>query len=827
MKSILRFMALAVFMLAANAAEAAKRVALVFSAERYNNLATLKNPGNDADAVEKALEKLGFNVFSEADRDLKKMRRALEDFREDARGAEVALIFFAGHGMEVAGENRLMPVDADASSLARLRETSLSLEELRAAALAVAPTAILFMDACRNDPFGESGGEGRSAKALAAEVRAAARPGLGRMGQAENTLYAFAAAPGKTASDGTGGNSPFSAGLAKHLGTGGLEIRSVLTLVQQEVYAETGGVQTPYVESGLPSLFFAAETGVLDERDTLLLAMAEVTADMRADVEAIAAEKAMPLAPLYGALISADLMTLPPEKRQAGLTEAASAYVETQTSLKRLSSSDPEVTRLRGEAEKALSLGAFFEARAHLAAAARADAESGEALAGNLVKRRLSEAATHEADAGVAKAQLDYGAAADAYERAAVLHERIEKEDVPDQSRQDRTRILAELGDLHVQTGNSGAAQAAYMRMQAAAEMRLAKAPGSADADRDLSVSLNKIGDVKAKQGDGAGALIAYENSLAIFQRLASQDPANAGWQRDLSVSLNKIGDVKAAQGDGAGALKAYEEDLAIAQRLASQDPANSGWQHDLSVSFERIGDVKAAQGDGAGALKAYEDSLAIAERLAAQDGANADWQRDQSVSLDRIGDVNAAHGNSAGALKAYEDSLAIHLRLAAQDPANAGWQRDLSVSFEKIGDVKAAQGDGAGALKAYENSLAIRQRLASQDPANAEWQRDLSVSLNKIGDVKAAQGDGAGALKAYEEDLAIAQRLAAQDPTNAEWQRDLIVSHVKLSQAGGDARAHLTAALRIAEAMAAKGILAPVDAWMLGDLRERLAKLE
>src|SRR5690606_35746320 len=209
---------------------------------------------------------------------LRRMRRALEDFREDAAGADVALAFFAGHGVEVAGENRLLPVDADAASLDRLRETSLPLEEVTRTLLAAAPVALVLLDACRDDPFGAGAGGGRGATALVRQPQqSGVRPGLGRVGRADNVLFAFAAAPGQPASDGSGDNSPFTAALARYLPTDGLEIRSVLTLVQQEVYDLSAGAQLPYVESGLPATFFAAQAGELPERERLLLAMADVT----------------------------------------------------------------------------------------------------------------------------------------------------------------------------------------------------------------------------------------------------------------------------------------------------------------------------------------------------------------------------------------------------------------------------------------------------------------------------------------------------------------------------------------------------------------------
>ncbi|MBK8458765.1 MAG: caspase family protein [Phyllobacteriaceae bacterium] len=381
---------------------AAKRVALVFSAQKYEFIRPLKNPGRDAALVAEALEKLGFAVTIENDRDLRRMRRALDDFRADRTGAEVALVYFAGHGVEISGENRLLPVNADSSSLAALKASTIALDEIRAAAATIAPSVLIVLDACRDDPFGAGAAEGRSAKALGADVQATANPGFGRVGRAENALFAFAAAPGATASDGDGANSPFSAAFASLLATDGLEIRSVLTLVQQQVYEASDGRQLPYVESGLPKLFFAAETGDLPERERLLLAMADVTPDMRAEVERVAGDAGMPLGPLYGALIAADLQSLTADERRARLEDAAAAFVKTRDDLRKLAADDPRVADLRGRAAQALALGAFDEARGLLRSAFTVDDASRQALKANFVDRTLSAANTRAVSAGAA-----------------------------------------------------------------------------------------------------------------------------------------------------------------------------------------------------------------------------------------------------------------------------------------------------------------------------------------------------------------------------------------------------------------------------------------
>jgi tetratricopeptide (TPR) repeat protein len=132
-------------------------------------------------------------------------------------------------------------------------------------------------------------------------------------------------------------------------------------------------------------------------------------------------------------------------------------------------------------------------------------------------------------------------------------------------------------------------------------------------------------------------------------------------------------------------------------------------------------------------------------------------------------------------------------------------------------------------ALNAYQDSLAITEKLAAQDSNNAEWQGDLSTSFVNIGDVQSARGNLDAALKAYQDGLDIREKLAAQDTSNAEWQRDLIVSNVKLAEVAEEAsgsaaaRRHYQAALAIAGVLRDAGRLAPVDAWVVEDLKARL----
>ena len=188
----MRFLFALLLMLATTVtAVAERRVALVIADDDYRLVRTLANPVNDGEAMEAALKKLGFEVVLETNRDLRRMRRALDDFREDAKGADVALVYFSGHGVEISGDNRLLPVDADASSLDQLEKTSLPLEEVRDAVAATAKVGLIVLDACRSDPFTGGSGDGRGATSLIKDLVDKVKPGLGRVGRRKTSCLPF------------------------------------------------------------------------------------------------------------------------------------------------------------------------------------------------------------------------------------------------------------------------------------------------------------------------------------------------------------------------------------------------------------------------------------------------------------------------------------------------------------------------------------------------------------------------------------------------------------------------------------------------------------
>ena len=143
----------AVAIIALSAAAEARRVALVIGNSAYKNAAQLENPGNDANDVGATFERLGFDVLKVKDGTFDGMRRGLLEFARRARGSEIAIVFFAGHGMEVGGENYLIPVDAELKADVDVDHEAISLKTITPLVENASRLGLVILDACRNNPF--------------------------------------------------------------------------------------------------------------------------------------------------------------------------------------------------------------------------------------------------------------------------------------------------------------------------------------------------------------------------------------------------------------------------------------------------------------------------------------------------------------------------------------------------------------------------------------------------------------------------------------------------------------------------------------------------
>jgi uncharacterized caspase-like protein len=232
-------------LLGADPAFAAKRVALVLANSAYQNAPQLANPVNDGAMIAKTLKDAGFDVVdSRHDLPALETRRALREFADSARDADIALVYYAGHGIEVDGANYLIPVDAKLERDTDVYDEALSLDRVLVAIEPAKQLRLAILDACRDNPFGKT------------MKRTIAARGIGRgLAQVEpsgpNTLIAYSAKAGSTAQDGDGSNSPFSIALSKHLTTPGLDVRRAFGFVRDDVLKITSNKQEPFVYGSL------------------------------------------------------------------------------------------------------------------------------------------------------------------------------------------------------------------------------------------------------------------------------------------------------------------------------------------------------------------------------------------------------------------------------------------------------------------------------------------------------------------------------------------------------------------------------------------------
>lgn len=226
----------------------AKRVALVIGNSDYQHATRLANPSADAQLIGETLTQAGFDSVDIAyDLGLRELERALRDFGLRAEGADVALVYYAGHGIEAGGQNYLIPVDAE---LERDRDLEIEATRLETALSMVSggQMKIVILDACRNNPFAA-----RMVRTF--KTRSIGR-GLAAIEPEGETLVVYAAKAGATAADGEGSNSPFAESLAERLPEQGLEISLLFRRVRDDVLRKTGGYQEPFTYGSLSGRAF-------------------------------------------------------------------------------------------------------------------------------------------------------------------------------------------------------------------------------------------------------------------------------------------------------------------------------------------------------------------------------------------------------------------------------------------------------------------------------------------------------------------------------------------------------------------------------------------
>src|SRR5712664_2437438 len=212
----------------------------------YQSVSRLANPVNDSEAMSATLRNVGFDVV-DLRRDLRanEMRRALRDFSDKVRDADIAIVYFAGHGIEIDGTNYVIPVDAVLERDIDAFDEAIPLDRLLSVIEPAKQLRLVILDACRDNPFNKTMKRTIASRAIGR--------GLAKVEPTSpNTLIAFAAKAGSTASDGDSkNNSPFATSLVEHLAKPGLDLRKAFGFVRDDVLKATNNMQEPFVYGSL------------------------------------------------------------------------------------------------------------------------------------------------------------------------------------------------------------------------------------------------------------------------------------------------------------------------------------------------------------------------------------------------------------------------------------------------------------------------------------------------------------------------------------------------------------------------------------------------
>jgi hypothetical protein len=254
-------LAIALTLLLALPAAAQKRAALVVGNSAYVNANALLNPANDAGDVAATLKAVGFDVIVGLDLDKRGFDAKVRDFSKVLADADTALFFYAGHGLQVAGRNYLVPIDAQLQNERDLDFEAVQLDFVlkQMEIERDGKTNIVFLDACRDNPLARN-----LARSMGTRSGSIGR-GLAQVQTGVGTFIAYSTQPGNVALDGDGRNSPFTAALIKGVKEPGRNLTAVMIEVRKEVLAATSGKQVPWDHSALTGDFYfhlAAMPGV-------------------------------------------------------------------------------------------------------------------------------------------------------------------------------------------------------------------------------------------------------------------------------------------------------------------------------------------------------------------------------------------------------------------------------------------------------------------------------------------------------------------------------------------------------------------------------------
>jgi hypothetical protein len=735
-------------LLFASVALADKRVALVIGNGAYLNAPPLTNPARDAKAIGAMLQNAGFNsVEVRSDLGNLDFKRALRDFFDVAKDADIALVFFAGHGIQIADQNYMIPIDARLAREYDAKDEAISLERIVEAIEPAVRLRLVILDACRDNPFLV-----RMQRRVA--TRQIAAGGLARVEPTfTDTLIAYAAKAGSTAEDGEGDHSPFTTALLKHVAEPGLDIRLAFGRVRDEVRKATRNEQEPFVYGSLgganislvppPAVPVASNLSAvrgdyemverINTRRAWEVFIATHQTGMYVDLarERVRLLEAAPSSPA-GDRKDPRVAALPPPAPPPGPTREQDAAWDRVKE-----SQDPAVVRRFLESNKS----------------------SPHAVAAQSLLERLEKAAREKAEQAAAEAarkQAEAKRIAD--EKAAAESKRLAEEKAAAEAKRlaDEARKQAEAKRLAEEKAAAEAKRLADEARRQAEAKRLAEERAAAEAERMRKAEeARKVAEAQRLTEEKAAAdakrLIEEARKKAEAKRL-SQEQAEAEAKRLIEETRKQAEAKRLAEEKAAAEAKrlaeearkqaetkklAEEKAVAEAKRLAAEAAAAEAKRiadEKAAAEAKRVAEAKAAA-DAERARQAEEKRLATekaaaeAKRIAAEKAAAEAKTRVAQLELRRIGCFS---GRDDGLLsQATKDALELYhskvgkrsVKLDITDDLIEELKRQQRVCPLVCRDDQVAQGDQCIAKAAPEKSKATEKR-AKDEPKQATKQR-------------------------------------------------------------------------------------------------------
>lgn len=688
--------AIACWALAATSVVAAGRVALIIGNSQYENLSSLSNPQRDAGRMAELLAANGFDVMACKERtpgcfdlDRGDMLDALDDFRDKSAKADVALVFYAGHGMQTAEGNVLAPTDIEISCEDWRARRAVLLDDVLAA-MDGAKEKIVILDACRNDPL-------KAQQCLARGARPLSFGSIAVPSSTQRFLLVTSTQNGQVAQDGRpGDHSPFAEALFHTMQAepqsrfDQLFDHVTKRVVERTAAANFTQVPEILIRGGAPEACLAGGAcGGNADTSALRTEIAELKARNTRNQE----YEQIVVALLKNAGYD-DLDTIPADERQRffdGIMAAGRALAD--------KGSDGEVALAALRTGDAGAAEALF--RQDLADAKQAVEDE---------RRRAADSARHLA--ALARPS-DSSKAAQFYAEAAELDP-------------GNAQNWIDVAETSLATGDHQAATNAYKKA-----VDLARA-GKATAEQTVWAS-EGFADIEWNAGRPQEAAKLYREAAVAAREALKAEPFNNGLKRGLIVTHYNIGHLEMNDGLYDEALANFNAGLIIAEALSAEDPANPIWRYDIGRAWERIGRVNQAMGQNDKALAAYTKKRDIMTEVQAENPNNPEWIRDLSLADEFLGDIAMAVDDKKGALGHYEASLARMIPLRDSDPSNTDYQRFTSVTHLTAGDILEQMGDLAGARKHFRAGMEVSLKLVEIDPLSGQWNWDLFRAYQRM----------------------------------------------------------------------------------------------